>query len=764
MRNVILAATLAMAMGLPARAAPRRVYPQYEGLDTQVYLTVTPTPKRERYGSGFYAIERAALMAKGPANDARVVPFFVKDTGARHGLAIAVNPAEAVDDYDLLIRARIESLEATDHTEGYALRVFRGDGQVQAELTANTVKGIQHGLQSLRQLMVRWKGPVIVREAELVDWPTLKLRFVKRVGGYWSDNVVRWKMNGTTVPVHPKWGTQPEVMKKFMDNVAEQARRRNVYLLAMVGMGNLYEGRDEAMQGRADWYVALYRAGVTHLAVMNDDRMTLADPLARQRFGTYYGAQVETVNRISKALRAAGYRERLGYMPNHYYGDHVNDQWIQAGKGKLPEQTALFWAGTGTPGPEVTRKHLETVRKQSGLKHVWFYANWPQCAGPAVSDSYGAARRRDFGRGELTELVTVSTTTYPRSFPTSFITVCDLLWNPEAYDPDRALRRATKEVVDPQSFPAFYRLFKYIDTIAPLPKKASNTPMYLADDPKQRRAIIASRSAMLDKLVADCLGTPAAEPPRAKQVLEKMVNTQERFMKRLVAEEARDQNPPVPRRIVCPKVDKAPVLDGDLDDPVWEKAALADKFTDIRATKPAPHQTTVRLLRHKDKLYFAVRCEETHLKDKEFLQIDFDYPLTINAEPGGYLWWAESIELFLDPGRDRRRVFQTMLNPWGLKQCFTYDTVKYGYHNIENQLNVNYPVFGKTHILKDAWVLEFAIPVSAFEPEGLDGEWGFNVARTRRIRAGDGMKYSSWTPLGWGFQDASSFGIMTFQK
>ncbi len=763
MRSTAIGLTLLSLAGRLAHGAPRQVYPQYEGLDTQVYLTVTPTPKNERYESGFYVIERAALVVADTANDAAVVPFFVQDVEAKHGLRIAVNPDDA-GGYDLVIRARIEALDFTDHVEGYALRIAHREGHVQADLTANTVKGIQHGLQSLRQLMVRWRGQVVVREATLLDWPTIKLRFVKRIGGYWSDNVVRWKMNGTTVPIHPQWGTQPAIMQEAMENMVGQARQRNVYLLAMVGMGNLYEGSDEAMQGRADWYVALHQAGFTHLAVMNDDRMTLADPLARKRFGTYYAAQVETVNRIDRALRDAGYAARLGYMPNHYYGDHLSEQWIQAAKGKLSDQTALFWAGTGTPGPEVTREHLENIRSQSGLKHLWFYTNWPQVAGPAVCDSHGAARRRDFGRGELTELVTVSTTTYPLSFPTSFITMCDLLWNPEAYDPDRALLRATKEVVDPESFAAFYRLFKYIDSIAPLPEKANNTPMYLAADPQDRRTIIASRSAMLDQLVADCLATPAAQDALAKETLEKMLNTEEKLMKRLVADEALAGQPPVPRRIICPVVDTAPVLDGDLSDEVWQQAAVADTFTDIRAAKAAPHQTTLRVLRHGDDLYFAIRCEETHLKDKEFLQVGFDYPLAINEEPGGYLWWAESVELFLDPGRDRKRVFQTMLNPWGLKQCITYDTVKYGYFNIENQLQVNYPVRGKVQILEDAWVLEFAIPVAAFEVDKLDGEWGFNIARTRRLRAGHGMQYSSWTPLGWGFQDASTFGILTFAQ
>ncbi|MBC8443163.1 hypothetical protein H8D79_00405 [PVC group bacterium] len=79
MRNVILAATLAMPTSLTARAAPSRAFPRYEGLDTNVYLTVTPRPKRERYETACYAIERAALIANGAANDPRVLPFFVED-------------------------------------------------------------------------------------------------------------------------------------------------------------------------------------------------------------------------------------------------------------------------------------------------------------------------------------------------------------------------------------------------------------------------------------------------------------------------------------------------------------------------------------------------------------------------------------------------------------------------------------------------------------------------------------------------------------
>ncbi|MDP6113602.1 MAG: sugar-binding protein [Planctomycetota bacterium] len=216
------------------------------------------------------------------------------------------------------------------------------------------------------------------------------------------------------------------------------------------------------------------------------------------------------------------------------------------------------------------------------------------------------------------------------------------------------------------------------------------------------------------------------------------------------------------RSLVCPIVKRGPRLDGKLDDAEWKQAVEITGMTDLAGKRRAPQQTTLRMLRTGKALYIAVRAEEPHIKDPSFFDAGYTYPLRIDPEPSGYLWWFESVEIFFDPGRDRRDVTQIMLNPYGLKEGFVFDSVRYGFYGKENDVHKDWPVEGYCNMLDDAWTLEFRVPLSAFGKEAEAPLWGFNICRNRRLRVGNGMKYSTWTPLAWGFQDAKNFGKLTF--
>jgi len=45
------------------------------------------------------------------------------------------------------------------------------------------------------------------------------------------------------------------------------------------------------------------------------------------------------------------------------------------------------------------------------------------------------------------------------------------------------------------------------------------------------------------------------------------------------------------------RADTAPAVDGQLDDPCWQKAAVADNFLNYLSRQKAHHKTTARLLR-----------------------------------------------------------------------------------------------------------------------------------------------------------------------
>ena len=57
--------------------------------------------------------------------------------------------------------------------------------------------------------------------------------------------------------------------------------------------------------------------------------------------------------------------------------------------------------------------------------------------------------------------------------------------------------------------------------------------------------------------------------------------------------------------------DTAPVLDGKLDEPVWQQAPVVSGFAVYgKPEEPAPVQTSVRVLYDRQNLCFGVRCEE----------------------------------------------------------------------------------------------------------------------------------------------------------
>lgn len=746
-----------------AVAQPRPVTPHYEGLDTRAYLTVIPTPQRERYAHRFFAVTKATVECDKGADDPRI-----QDDLTQHlqsiGLALAAADGDGVD---FVVRLRLGSHSRhplPGNIEGYDLEVGLEGRRAVATVTGHSPLGVSHGVQSLKQLTMRWHDATIIREAIITDWPTIKYRFVKRASDYWLDQARRYRMNGGSQQLALNDQGRLSQKNESLQAIATRADRRLLHVLAMVNMGNVYRGSDADVSGVVEQFARLDRAGWSHIAIMNDDRMTRLDAAAMKRFDSYVDAQLHYARRIAETVGRGTDPPRLAFMPNFYYGrDGMYRPYGDRLKGRLPEGVALFWAGIGTPGPSVDVQHLQSVKAQVDAKRLWFYTNWPQVGHPFfTAENYNAARDRDFGQGDLVELVTVSTTTYPRALPVSFITMCDLLWNPNAYDPVRSLRRATAEVVGPQSFEAFYRLFSYVDSVSRVSATDQRGPMYVADDPDERRRIVTAITDRIDTLAGACLKTPAASDARTKTELSALIGRRQRLLERIEQAEAKLSGDLATRTIDCPRATTAPALDGQLDDDAWTGAAVLDGFTDLSGSKAAPHQTTVRLVRTDDAVYLGITAQETHMTDAALSDPEREYPVPINQAADAFLWWSESVEVFFDPGRDRRDVVQVMLNPWGMKEGFGFSSLVYGYFGLTDKHRENWPVRGMVNRTSDSWVIECAFPRRMFKDTDWKGPWGFNVARNRRLRAGDGMKYSTWTPLGWGFQDASTFGLLRF--
>ena len=108
--------------------------------------------------------------------------------------------------------------------------------------------------------------------------------------------------------------------------------------------------------------------------------------------------------------------------------------------------------------------------------------------------------------------------------------------------------------------------------------------------------------------------------------------------------------PPAAHEAVCRWATAAPKIDGKLDDPVWETAAVIDRFpTYWRGNDNGPG-TRARLLWDRDALYFAATMTDAELR-------------AFGSKRNEHLWNGDVFELFFKPSDDRPEYCEFQVNP-----------------------------------------------------------------------------------------------------
>ena len=201
------------------------------------------------------------------------------------------------------------------------------------------------------------------------------------------------------------------------------------------------------------------------------------------------------------------------------------------------------------------------------------------------------------------------------------------------------------------------------------------------------------------------------------------------------------------------KVDIAkeqPVIDGDLDDSIWEKATFHSNFARFYKGKNVENDTEFALAADNKNLYIAVKC---FISDPEKMV------LGKNRERDGHTFSDDSIELFIDPDKSNNHYFHLVLNA-GNKY---YDSVV-TYFGKKKRPDFNLKMKSATKVFNDYWIAEIAIPYTelAVKPDNY-GLWHFNIGRND-CTVDEKHKYSSWGKLEQeekclGFHDFNLFQI-----
>ena len=187
---------------------------------------------------------------------------------------------------------------------------------------------------------------------------------------------------------------------------------------------------------------------------------------------------------------------------------------------------------------------------------------------------------------------------------------------------------------------------------------------------------------------------------------------------------------------------EAPVIDGDLSDEAWAKAAVIDQFRQRSPNpyEPATERTVVRILFDENNLYFA------------FYNYDStpDQIVARNMQRDGQAFTSDSVMIYLDPGQTRRNAYNFEITAAGGRS----DQLEL--NNTEELTEWNTIFDARARIVRDGWVAEFAIPFKSLSYEASATTWGFDVAR-RIYHKNERVHWSGVNPA-LNFTDVSQTG------
>jgi hypothetical protein len=160
----------------------------------------------------------------------------------------------------------------------------------------------------------------------------------------------------------------------------------------------------------------------------------------------------------------------------------------------------------------------------------------------------------------------------------------------------------------------------------------------------------------------------------------------------------------------------APVIDGDLDDAVWEKAAVVDDLHQVNPVEYAEpfEKTEIFLLYDDHALYVGAKLYDTE-------------PARITANmlrQSGSITSDDNLFVTLDPFDTQRGGYFFGVNPNGVRYDGLYRNVSEYYSDWDGIYEA------KAGRFDEGWTAEFAIPFKTLSFDPKTDRWGLNFSRT----------------------------------
>ena len=190
------------------------------------------------------------------------------------------------------------------------------------------------------------------------------------------------------------------------------------------------------------------------------------------------------------------------------------------------------------------------------------------------------------------------------------------------------------------------------------------------------------------------------------------------------------------------RVAEGPVIDGSMDDAVWQRAPIIDQFTQQEPAEgaPATERTEVRVLYDGSNLYVGVHAfdSEPNAAIASEMRRDSDRLLD-----------EDNFQIILDTFNDSRSAYMFVTSPLGAKleqQIFEEGEGGRRGFSTNNNINRNWDGvwYVSTRQLSDGWTAEIAIPmVTVRFPDAERQDWGVNFMRNIRRK----NEQVFWAPI-----------------
>jgi hypothetical protein len=188
------------------------------------------------------------------------------------------------------------------------------------------------------------------------------------------------------------------------------------------------------------------------------------------------------------------------------------------------------------------------------------------------------------------------------------------------------------------------------------------------------------------------------------------------------------------------RVDRAPRIDGVIDEQVWQAASPIDQFVqqEPHEGEPATERTEVRIIYDSRHVYFAVHAYDS---------VSGGVIATEMRRDSDRLLDEDNFQLILDTFNDQRNGYMFVTTPLGAKlEQQISDDGEGGGRGSNSAINRNWDGIwdAAARITQDGWTAEISIPTSTlrFVP-GNDQTWGLNFMRN--IRRKNEQVY--WSPV-----------------